>query len=404
MIMENIPDQNKLASRIHLLSEKFLPEITEIRRHIHANPELSFHESETSAYICSKLKSRGIEYKITGETGITAVIKGLPDQIKTIALRADMDALPIDETNDLPFRSIKPGIMHACGHDLHVASLLGTVFILNELKNDFAGNIKFIFQPGEEVLPGGAKSMIENGVLKNPDVNLIIGQHVFPELDAGKAGFRQGLYMSSADEIHITVKGKGGHAAMPWKLVDPVLITSHLIVALQQIVSRNVITTIPSVLSFGKIDAAGTTNVIPDEVTIAGTFRTFDEKWRAEVHKKINQITEGLVSSMGGTADIEIRKGYPVLVNHDDLTRRCREYATDFLGKENVAELEIRMTSDDFSYFTHEIPGCYYRLGVNSPGNKVIPVLHNSNFIADESALKTGMGLMSYICIRELDL
>ena len=389
------------AEKIRALSENLLPEIIDIRRHIHANPELSFQENETSAFIATKLKSKEIDFKTIPGNGIIALIKSAKPGQKTIALRADMDALPINEINDLPFKSKKPGIMHACGHDLHVASLLGTAFILNELKNEFWGTVKLLFQPAEEVLPGGAKKMIEEKALQNPDVNLIIGQHVFPELNAGSVGFRKGLYMASSDEIYITIKGKGGHAAMPWKLVDPVLISSHLIIALQQIVSRNAISSIPSVLSFGKINSTGSTNVIPDEVNIAGTFRTFDEKWRSTVHKKIIQISEGLAASMGGTAEVEIRNGYPSLINEEKLTSRCRDYAIDFLGEEHVSDLEIRMTSDDFSCFSQLVPGCYYRLGINSPGNKIIPSLHNSDFFADESALKTGMALMSYLCIRE---
>ncbi|MCX6259159.1 MAG: M20 family metallopeptidase [Bacteroidia bacterium] len=392
-----------LENKKKKLSNGYFGKITEIRRAIHANPELSFHEFKTSELIAEQLKQAGIESVKCGKTGLYAVISGKSPIGKTVALRADMDALPLNENNNLPYKSKNPGVMHACGHDIHTASLLGAAFIINELRDEFNGHVKLIFQPGEEVLPGGAKMMIEEDVLLNPDVDLIIGQHIMPELASGTVGFRKGIFMASADEIYITVNGQGGHAAMPWKLVDPVLITAHLIIALQHIVRRNVITVIPSVLSFGKINASGSTNVIPDVVTIAGTLRTLDEKTRDEIHEKIYQITDELTRSMGGTAEIEIRKGYPSLANNEELTERCRDYAVKFLGKENVSDLDIRMTSDDFAYFANEVPGCYYRLGINTPGNENIPALHNSNFIADENSLKTGMGLMAFITINELD-
>lgn len=390
------------SEKIKQAAESYYTKVVEIRRHIHAYPELSFKEILTSEFISKELEKAGIKPVTIGDKGIIAIIKGLKPGNKTIGLRAEMDALPVTEENDLVFLSKKTGVMHACGHDLHIASLLGVAFILNDLKNDFPGSVKLIFQPAEEVLPGGAKNLIESGVLTKPDIDLIIGQHVLPELDSGQAGFRKGIYMASSDEIYIKIKGHGGHAAMPWKLVDPVLISAHLIVALQQIVSRNVVASIPSVLSFGKIDAAGSTNVIPDEVSISGTFRTFDENCRKDVHEKIKKITRGLASSMGGSAEIEIRKGYPVLINDVKLTERCMNFACEYLGKKNVFELDIRMSSDDFSYYCREKPSCYFRIGCNYPGNKKFPVLHNRGFIADEESLKTGVGLLTYITLNEL--
>jgi len=391
------------SEKIESLAEKYAERIIEIRRQLHTFPELSFHEHNTALFIEKQLKTVGIECKRMTETGLVALIKGVNPDKKTVGLRADMDALPIQENTGLSFSSQIPGVMHACGHDIHTSSLVGTAFILNDLKNEFEGSVKLIFQPAEEVLPGGAKKMIEKGVLNDPKTEVIIGQHVYPELTSGNVGFKSGKAMASSDEIYIKIIGQGGHGAMPWKLIDPVLISSHLIIALQQIVSRNANAIIPSVLTFGKISADGVANVIPNEVNLAGTFRTFDENWRAEAHKKIAQITKGLVASMGGFAEIEIRKGYPHLQNNEKLTQRCRDYAVEYLGTQHVADIDMRTTSEDFSYFAQEIPGCFYRLGVNSPGNKEIPMLHRANFIADEESLKTGMGLMAFICYNELN-
>jgi amidohydrolase len=313
-----------------------------------------------------------------------------------------MDALPIEEKNKCSYKSKHEGIMHACGHDVHTASLLGCAIILNEIKEDFEGTIKLIFQPGEEVLPGGAKLMIEEGVLENPSVSNIIGQHVYPDLEVGKVGFRKGMYMASTDEIYITVTGKGGHAALPHKVIDPVLITSHLIVALQQVVSRCNNPAVPTVLSFGDIQGHGATNVIPNEVKIKGTIRTFDEVWRKEAHVHIKQIAKGVVEGMRGEVEVEIRAGYPFLTNDDLTTEIARNAAVLYLGEENVVDLDLRMTAEDFAYYSQVAKGCFYRLGTSNDAKNISGSLHHPQLLLDDQALKIGPGLMSFIALQQL--
>ena len=392
-----------MKEKIKALIPSFLPKVIEVRRHLHQHPELSFEEYETASYISSVLTENGIVHeKGIVKTGIVGLIEGINPRSKTIALRADIDALPIVETTDLVFKSINNGVMHACGHDVHASSLLGTILILNELKNEFEGTVKFIFQPGEEVLPGGAKLMIEAGVLNQPKVDKIIGQHIYPDLEVGEVGFKSGTYMASADEIYFTVKGKGGHAALPHELVDPVLITAHLIIALQQIVSRNCSPYIPTVLSFGAIEAKGATNIIPNEVKVKGTFRTFNEAWRKEAHIKMAKMAETLAESMGGTCEFEVRNGYPVLENDIETTQRAKEAAIEYLGKEKVIDLDLRMTAEDFAYYSQEIPACFYRVGTSNKEKGIGGRLHNGNLTIDENALETSIGLMAYITLTEL--
>ncbi len=374
----------------------------QVRRHIHANPELSFEEHNTAAYVRQVLEGYGLRPVPMAETGLVALIEGKDPGKKTIALRADLDALPIREANEVAYKSRNEGVMHACGHDVHTASLLGAARILQELREEFAGTVKLIFQPGEEKFPGGASIMIREGVLQNPAPEQIIGQHVFPMLPAGKVGFRPGMYMASADEIYITVKGKGGHAAMPEQNVDTVLIASHLIVALQQIVSRHASPKVPSVLSFGKVEARGATNVIPDEVKIEGTFRTMNEAWRAEAHKRIRKLAEGLCESMGGSCEIDIKNGYPFLLNDPDLTERARAAAEAYLGAENVVDLDLWMGAEDFAYYSQQVPACFYRLGTRNEARGITSSVHTPTFDIDEAALETGMGLMAYVALQEL--
>lgn len=382
----------QLESKIKEIANGIFEEIVQVRRHIHANPELSFKEFETSKFIQSKLTERGISYT-TGwvETGVVVLIEGKNPTKKCIGLRADLDALPILEQNDVPYKSTKEGIMHACGHDVHASILLGTAFILNEIKDEFEGTIKLIFQPGEEQLPGGANLMIEQGVLENPKVDQMIALHVFPDLEAGKIGFRPGMYMASCDEIHIQVNGKGGHGAMPHNTIDPILISAHLITGLQQIVSRHCDPTIPCVLSFGHIEGLGATNVIPSHVRIKGTFRTMNEEWRKKAHQLIKDQSKQLVESMGGTIDMDLQVGYPFLQNDPELTQSCQETMKLVLGEENVIDLPIRMTGEDFSFFSLKVPSCFFRLGVrNESQNKTFGV-HHPQFDIDENAILTGM-------------
>lgn len=389
-----------LAKSINDLSHQNFDFVRDIRRHIHANPELSFQEKNTSQYIQRVLDDLKIPYK-TGfaEHGIVASVG---NGSRVIALRGDMDALPIQEENEVEYKSVNHGVMHACGHDVHSASLLGAARILKQTEGKWSGRVLLVFQPGEEKLPGGASIMIRDGALEDPAPEAIFAQHVFPDLEAGKVGFRPGMYMASADEIRIRVKGKGGHAAMPDKLIDPVLMASHLVVALQQVVSRNADPTIPAVLSFGRIEGAGATNVIPSEVYLEGTFRTMNEIWRSEAHRHIERICHDLTSSMGGSCEVKIDKGYPFLINDEALTIRARENAIAFLGEDNVVDLPIRMTSEDFSYFSQKYTGCFYRLGVRNESRGITHNLHQSRFDIDEDALITGSGLMAWLAIKEL--
>jgi len=392
-----------LKDSIKRLAKQYKTEIISNRRHLHANPELSFQEYNTAAFVEAQLQSYGIsEMERKAETGIVVLIKGKNPDKKIVALRGDMDALPIVEQNDVPYKSTNPGVMHACGHDVHTASLLGVAKILNEIKDQFEGTVKLIFQPGEELIPGGASLMIKDKVLENPKPSGIIGQHVMPLIPVGKVGFRKGMYMASADELYITVKGKGGHGAMPETLVDPVLIAAHMIVALQQVVSRNASPKTPSVLSFGRIEALGATNIIPNEVKIQGTFRTLDEAWRAKAHGHMVKIATGIAEGMGGTVDFEVRRGYPFLKNAPELTGRAQKAAIDYLGKENVLDLDIWMAAEDFSYYTQEIDGCFYRLGTRNEAKGIVSGVHTPTFDIDENALEIGAGLMSWLALNEL--
>jgi len=393
-----------IAERIKQLSDSHHRDIVNIRRDLHMHPELSFHEFKTSAYVASRLKELNIPFteKVAG-TGVVGLIEGKNPSKRVVALRADMDALPIVEANNVEYKSQNEGVMHACGHDAHTASLLGAARILNELKSEFEGSIKLIFQPGEEKLPGGASLMIKEGVLENPKPNAVIGQHVMPLIPSGKVGFRSGIYMASTDELYLRVKGKGGHGAMPHLNTDPVLITAHLIVAMQQIVSRIANPTMPSVLSFGKVIANGATNVIPNEVYIEGTFRTLNEEWRSEAHQRMTELAHQLVQSMGGTLEFEIRKGYPALVNDEILTAKSKARAIEFLGKENVLDLDIWMAAEDFAFFSQQASACFYRLGTRNDARGIVSSVHTPTFDIEEESLKTGMGLMAYLAIKELE-
>ncbi len=394
----------EIKKKIKQLSKEIFNDVVDYRRHIHQNPELAFEENETAAFISSKLEEFNIPYKNgIAKTGIIALLEGRNPTKRVVGLRADMDALPIHEANDVSYRSKNEGKMHACGHDVHTASLLGVAKILANLRDEFEGTVKFFFQPSEEKFPGGASVMIKEGALENPKPDVVLAQHVFTDLDAGMTGFKSGMYMASADEIYLTVKGKGGHAAMPHENIDPILIASHIIVALQQIISRNANIITPSVLSFGKLSADGATNVIPDEVRVEGTFRTFNETWRLEAHQKIKNMAEQIAKSMGGECEVNVKVGYPCLVNHENLTNDCMSEAISFLGEEHVEELPIRMTSEDFSYFSQASDVCFYRLGVRNESRGITSPVHSPSFDIDEAALETGVGLMSWLTIRLLN-
>lgn len=398
---------------IKSLSKQYFQEIVAIRRHLHQHPELSFKEINTSAFICSVLDKYGIAYtKGMVNTGIVALIQGLQPTKKTILLRADMDALPIEEKNDVAYKSQNVGVMHACGHDVHSASVLGTAIILNQLKNQFEGTVKIMFQPGEEVLPGGASLMIQAGVLHEPTVHSAFAQHVSPSMEVGKVGFRSGMYMASTDELHLTIIGKGGHAAMAGDYQNPIVVAAHIITALEKAfpftidaegVARNTENNIPTVIAFGKIEALGATNVIPEKAYLAGTFRTMDETWRATVKEKIRDIVNTCCNNYAVNADIRIENGYPYLENNKALTQRAQLAAIQYLGKEQVEDLPLRMTAEDFAYISQQVPSCFYRLGTGNKQKGITAGVHTATFDIDEQALEIAMGLMTWLTLKELE-
>lgn len=388
--------------KIQELAQSYFQDTVNNRRFLHQNPELSFEEYNTSAFIKQVLTDLGIPFESMANTGVVALIKGELPSDKVLALRADMDALPITEVEGRTYGSKNIGVMHACGHDVHTSSLLGVAKILNELKAEFGGTLKLIFQPGEERLPGGASLMIKDGVLQNPEPQGIVGQHVMPFIESGKVGFRSGKYMASCDELFMTIRGKGGHGAMPHQNIDPIAITAQIISALQQVVSRNADPRTPTVLSWGKIIGNGATNVIPEEVNLEGTFRTFDENWREDAHARMHKMAVGIAESMGASCDFEIRKGYPFLINEAKITEAARSYAVEYLGGDNVLELDLWPAAEDFAYYSQETNACFYRLGTGNQAKGISSAVHTNTFDIDETALQTSIGLMSYIAVRYL--
>jgi len=388
--------------QIQDLSKEFLPKIIDIRRNLHSNPELSFQEFETSKYIKSILADWGIPFQEhIANTGIVVVLKGKNPEKSCTALRADFDALPIQEENEVEYCSKNNGVMHACGHDAHTASLLGALKILHTLKSDLEGSIKFIFQPAEERLPGGAKQMISEGVLENPKVDNMLGQHVFPDLEVGKVGFKAGMYMASTDELYITILGKGGHAALPEETKNPIIVASTMLTTLYDYFDNE--NDGPSVFSIGFIEGNGSTNVVPDKVKMMGTLRAMDEDWRANAHQKMQEIAEDFVKRYNVEIDFEIRKGYPFLENDIPLTEKAIETAKQYLGEENVVDLPVRMTAEDFSYYSQKVPSCFYRLGTANKEKGIIHGLHTSKFNIDEDALEIGMGLMAFFATKNFN-
>jgi amidohydrolase len=393
---------------IQKAASDFFEEAIFIRSHLHQYPELSFQEFETSAFIQKKLEEYGIPFQ-NGivKTGIVVCIEGKNPTRKTVLLRADMDALPIHEKNDVSYASKHTGIMHACGHDVHSTCVLGVAKILNSLKNEWEGTVKIIFQPGEEVLPGGAKLMLEEGILENPTVNKAFAQHVFPSMEVGKVGFKTGMYMASTDELYITVKGKGGHAAMPSEYCNPLVIASKILIAIDEQfmgeVAQAINSNIPTVIAFGKIEGKGATNVIPETVTLAGTFRTMNEAWREKVHQQLQTLITKIATENGGKALLEIKHGYPFLVNDEATTLNAKQAAIEYLGNENVEDLPLRMTAEDFAFITQKVPSCFYRLGTGNKSKGIISGVHTPTFDIDEKALEIGIGLMAWLTLNELN-
>ena len=389
-----------LLQQVKQLSKKYADEFIAIRHHLHAHPELSYQEFETSKFIQQKLTELNIPFEVKATTGVIGLIKGKNPTKRVVALRGDMDALPITEENNVDYKSTNPGVMHACGHDVHTTCLLGAAKILNELKDEWEGTVKLIFQPGEEKNPGGASILIKEGVLENPAPESIYALHVHPTLEVGKLSFRGGMVMASADELYITIKGKGGHAAAPQNTVDTILIASHLIVSLQQIVSRNNNPFNPSVLSITSVQGGYTTNVIPSEVKLMGTFRAMNEEWRFKAHQLITKLATDLVHSMGGEIDIKIDVGYPFVLNNEALSAAARKKGELYLGAENVEETELRMGAEDFAYYSHKIPGCFFRLGAGNKAKGISIGVHTPTFNIDESAIEIGMGMMAFLAME----
>lgn len=388
-----------LKKKIQTLSEKYFDEFVQIRRHLHAHPELSYKEFETSKFVQQKLKEFGIKYTVIATTGVAGIIEGKNPTKKIIALRADMDALPITEKNEVEYRSKNEGVMHACGHDVHTTCLLGAAKMLNELKEEWEGTVKLIFQPGEEKNPGGASLMIKEGVLENPKPDSIIALHVHPNLEVGKLSFRGGMVMASADEIYVTVKSKGGHAAAPHLTSDTILAASQLVVNLQQVVSRFNNPFNPSVLSITSFQGGNTTNVIPSEVKLMGTFRAMNEEWRFRAHEIIKNICKGTAEISGVEIEVKIDVGYPFVINNRELTEKAKRKAAELQGEENVEETEMRMGAEDFAFYSHLVPACFFRLGVANTKKRITSGVHTSTFDIDENAIKTGMGIMAWLAV-----
>lgn len=387
-----------LKELIKKRSEQLFEKVKAYREHIHANPELSYEEHETMAFVSKKLTELGIEHTSgIGKTGVVGIIRGdqHSDSDEAIGLRADLDALPILEDTGLSFSSKTEGVMHACGHDVHTSILLGAAEIINDYRNELNSPVKLIFQPGEEKNPGGATYMIEDGVLENPKVKKLHALHVFPDMEVGKVGFKEGIYMASCDEIYITINGKGGHGATPHQCIDPIVIGANIITSIQTIVSRKCDPKIPCVLSFGHFEALGATNVIPSSAHLKGTFRTMNEEWRAEALSLIQSTIEEIAKSFGGTAEVTISKGYPYLENDPNVTSEVREKAIEMFGQENVEELPIRLTAEDFSYYSQIAPVCFFRLGVRNESKGITYGVHHPKFNIDDDALKIGMEIIS---------
>ena len=388
-----------LKDTIRELSQLYSGEFIDIRHHLHAHPELSFREFETAAFVSEKLKSWGIQCWDIAQTGVVALIEGGQPGGKVVALRADMDALPILECNDVPYKSTRDGIMHACGHDVHTTCLLGAARILQETRDQWAGTVKLIFQPGEEKNPGGASILIKEGILQNPAPQAILALHVNPSLEVGKLSFRSGMVMASADELYFTIKGKGGHAAAPHLTTDTILTAAQLVVNLQQIVSRINDPFNPTVLSITSINGGNATNVIPSEVKLSGTFRAMNETWRFAAHDWIRRICKSTADITGATIDVHIDVGYPFLVNNEELTKMAARKASDYMGAGNVEETEMRMGAEDFAFYSHQVPACFFRLGTGNKEKNIVSGVHTPNFNIDETAIETGMGIMAWLAV-----
>lgn len=388
-----------MKNKIQMLSKEIIAEAVSMRRHIHSFPELSGKEYKTSDFIREKLQQFGIEnIRQIADTGIVATVFGNNCNKKRVALRAEMDALPIYEKNEFSFKSKNDGVMHACGHDVHTANLLAAAWVLNQLKNEFEGTIQFVFQPSEEAMPSGANRMLSEGIFEQRQPDAMIAIHVDPTIPVGKIGFRCGSTSASADECYITVKGKGGHGAYPAQFINPIVIASKIIIELQSLTDLSV----PTVVTFGKIEALGKTNVVPEIAKIEGTIRAFDEKRRGEIHQQIRQKAAEIAQSFGGSVDVNILLGYPVLKTDRALTLRCKSYLEDYFDNTCMVESPLRMGADDFSYFSEKYSATLLRLGTRNESKGIVSALHTDTFDVDEDIIKIGIETLCCIALNEL--
>lgn len=385
-------------------AREYSAEVIGWRRHLHRHPELSQQEFGTMAFVADRLRDMGLQPQTgIGKTGVMAMIRGgIDPDGYCVALRADYDALPLTEATGLPFASENEGVMHACGHDMHTSSLLGAAKILTSIRERLKGSVMLIFEPSEEMYPGGARMMMDDGLFNAVMPNEIYSFHCLPEMEVGRIGMKKGRYMASTDELYWTVKGKGGHGATPHMSVDPILIASHIVVALQQLVSRNAPPMMPTVLSFGKFIGQGRTNIIPDEVKMEGIIRTFDPQWRLDCHEKIRKMSCGIAESMGGQCDLFIDFGYPPVINDDACTQQVHDNGVDYLGADNVDWLDLRMTAEDFAFFAQKIPACYFRVGIHVPGTPYCN-LHRPDLLVDERSMEIASGFEAYNAFMALE-
>ena len=392
---------SNITDRIKQLADKYYEDVVTLRRTIHANPELAFEENETSALVANTLEKYGVEVRRgVAKTGVVGTIKG-KNKGKVVALRGDMDALPILEATGLPFASKNAGKMHACGHDAHTSIGLGAAMILSELKDELNGEVRFLFQPSEERVPGGAPFMIEDGALDGVDE--IYGLHVIAQNDAGTVGFFPGEMMASADELYFTIKGKSGHGARPQYAIDPIVTSAQVITALQTLVSRNLDPFSQGVITIGSIHGGFAPNIIPEEVKLVGTVRAMTKEWRDYAHKRIVEIVEGICAANGATCDILIDKGYPVLSNHPEQTMFADEAARELFGSDRVFKAERLMGAEDFAYYLEKVPGTFYRLGIRNEKMGITADIHNDHFTIDEEALRTGIAMQAYLAVKALE-
>jgi amidohydrolase len=386
-----------VKEKIEALTHQYCEEIVSWRRHLHTYPELSGQEAETAKFVAQKLREWGLQVSTdVGGHGVVALLYGTEPKKRCVALRAEIDALPIEEANRTLYVSKNKGVMHACGHDVHTANLLGTAKVLSELKEFLVGSVKFIFQPSEEKLPSGARAMIEDGVLVNPKPAAMLAFHVSPELEVGKIGFHSGEFMASSDEVYLKVIGKGGHAAQLNQTINPLYVAAEILLKLRTLSNSELST----VLNFGNIEGKGATNIVPDTVEIAGTLRCFDETQRKELHEKIRLSAAIIATQHSAACQVTIVEGHPVLINDVSLTDATRELIGHAIGSENCVDVPKRMGSEDFAYYSHMVPSCLLRLGVGNASKGIVSPIHTPTFDVDEEVFKTSVTAMALWALK----